>query len=113
MTCPRLSFGLVLCLALTACVAEEDTALVTPIEGEAGAFGEAADDVGGDNALPEECDAADYRPLIGTSIAAVTLPADDMIRAYGETDIVTQEYLPQRTNIIYGMDGVILRVTCG
>lgn len=61
----------------------------------------------------EQCDADDYRLLIGTPIAAVTLPQDDLIRAYGENDIITQDYLPQRTNIIYSMDGIIQRVTCG
>ena len=104
----RLS-GLVLCLALAGCAVEEEPALITPLEGGDLVSGED----GADGALPEECDAADYRPLIGSSIAAVTLPADPRVRAYGETDIITQDYLPQRTNIIYGGDGVILRVTCG
>lgn len=61
----------------------------------------------------EQCDADDYRLLIGTPISAVTLPQDDLIRAYGENDIITQDYLPQRTNIVYSMDGIIQRVECG
>ena len=61
----------------------------------------------------EQCDAADYRPLVGSNIAAVTLLNDPMLRAYGQGDIITQEYLPQRTNIVYGADGIILRVYCG
>lgn len=61
----------------------------------------------------ELCDAADYRPLIGSNIAATTLPRDPMIRAYGVNDIITQEYLPQRTNIVFDTDGVIVRVWCG
>ena len=101
--------GLVLCLALAGCAVEEEPALITPLEG-----GDIVSELEGAGAgLPEECDAADYRPLIGSSIAAVTLPTDPRVRAYGETDIITQDYLPQRTNIIYGADGVILRVTCG
>ena len=62
----------------------------------------------------ELCDAADYRGLIGTSIAATTLPADPMIRAFGENDIVTQDYRPHRTNIVYReKGGTIFRVYCG
>lgn len=61
----------------------------------------------------ELCDAADYRPLIGSNIAATTLPAGPRLRVYSVDDIVTQEYIPQRTNIIYRPDGTILRVECG
>ena len=66
-----------------------------------------------DAGLPEECDAAEYRGFIGQNIAAVTVPTGPMLRAYGETDIITQDYLPQRTNIVYNAEGTILRVTCG
>lgn len=61
----------------------------------------------------ELCDAADYRPLIGSNIAAATLPAGPRLRAFSVDDIVTQDYIPQRTNIIYRPDGTILRVECG
>ena len=61
----------------------------------------------------ELCDAADYRPLIGSNIAATTLPAGPRLRAFSVDDIVTQEYIPQRTNIIYQPDGTIIRVECG
>lgn len=61
----------------------------------------------------ELCDAADYRPLIGSNVAATTLPAGPRLRVYSVDDIVTQEYIPQRTNIIYRPDGTILRVECG
>ncbi len=61
----------------------------------------------------EQCDAADYRPLIGTTIAATTFPVDDRLRVFGENDIITQEYLPQRTNVVFGTDGLIARVYCG
>lgn len=61
----------------------------------------------------EECDAADYRHLVGTNIAAVTLPSGERMRVYGESDIITQEYIPQRTNIVYDAEGLILRAYCG
>lgn len=61
----------------------------------------------------EDCDAEAYRPLIGTPVAAASLPQSDMLRVYGVTDIVTQDYLPQRTNVVVGEDGLIRQVTCG
>ena len=61
----------------------------------------------------ELCDASDYRPLIGTNVAAATLPTGPMLRAYGVDDIVTQEYIPQRTNVVFDAGGVIVRVWCG
>ena len=61
----------------------------------------------------EMCDAEDYRSLIGSNIASVTLPSGPMLRAYGVDDIITQEYLPQRTNVVYGPEGKITRVYCG
>ena len=85
-----------------------------------GEVGDGAEDAGssdGDAADPpvlaEQCDAADYRALIGTSIAATTLEAGPKLRVFGEDDIVTQEYLPQRTNIVYDESGDITRVWCG
>ncbi len=61
----------------------------------------------------ELCEADAYRPLIGTNIAATSLPAGPMLRAFALTDIVTQDYLPQRTNIVYDDGGTITRVYCG
>jgi|GEM_PF-802566 len=61
----------------------------------------------------EQCDAADYRPMIGTAIAAATFPADDRLRVFSVNDIITQEYLPRRTNVVYDAEGLISRVYCG
>lgn len=99
-------------LALAACGAEEppfEEILIEPVEdGEQIASGP-------EDVIPalEQCDAADYRPMIGTPVAAATFPQDDMLRIYTVTDIITQEYLPQRTNIVVGIDGLIQRVDCG
>ena len=86
-----------------------DEIIVDPVE-----EGDAADE-GPVEVIPalEQCDAADYRPMIGTPVAAATFPQDDMLRIYAVNDIITQEYLPQRTNIVVGLDGLIQRVTCG
>ena len=72
-----------------------------------------ANATGDDGGLPEQCDAAEYRIHIGQNIATVTVPTGPMLRAYGDTDIVTQDYLPQRTNIVYDSAGIIRRVSCG
>ncbi len=61
----------------------------------------------------EECDAVGYRQLIGTPVADAFLPSSESLRVFGQTDIVTQEYLPQRTNIVYNAEGLIGRVYCG
>ena len=62
----------------------------------------------------EVCDAASYRNLVGQPVAATTFPAGPRLRVYSDSDVVTQEYLPNRTNIVYDdSSGVILRVFCG
>ena len=61
----------------------------------------------------ELCDARDYRPLIGAHIASVTLPKGPRLRAFSVDDIITQEYIPQRTNVRYDSDGTIIEVYCG
>ena len=113
--CPapcRLAF---LVLVLSACAPDvpDDRFGESIVEEGAGEESEASD---GGEALGdiEFCDAADYRGLIGSNIAAVTLPDDPTIRAFGENDIVTQDYRPNRTNIVYReKDGRIFRVYCG
>ena len=77
---------------------------------------EIAEDVSEGEATPiviAQCDAEDYRPLIGTSLDAATLPEGQFFRAYGENDIITQEYLPRRTNVVYDARKVVRDVYCG
>ncbi len=61
----------------------------------------------------EQCDAEGYRILIDTSVSAATLPEGPMLRVYGENDIITQEYLPRRTNVVYDARKVVRNVYCG
>lgn len=61
----------------------------------------------------ELCDADDYRPLVGTPVAATTFAAGPRLRVFGVDDLVTQEYLPNRTNVAYDRSGTIVRVWCG
>ncbi len=103
----RLTFS-VLLIALAACapdVPEDDPAIVTEVVVENGL----------EERIPEmeQCDAEDYRPLIGTPVAAAPFPIGNLLRVHGENDIIRQEYLPQRTNIVYDAEGLITRVACG
>ena len=60
----------------------------------------------------ELCDAKDYRDLIGSSVTATTFPEGPRLRVFTLTDIVTQDYIPQRTNVVHDK-GRISRVYCG
>ncbi len=99
------------CLILAACAASapndrapaEDRALPGPSEEIAG----------GGLAEIELCDAEEYRPLIGTDVAATSFPTNPNLRVFGVNDIVTQDYIPQRTNIVSDTAGRIIRVYCG
>lgn len=61
----------------------------------------------------ELCDARNYRPLIGQPVSATTFPASRNLRVYSVNDIVTNDYIPQRTNVVYGTNGKIQQVFCG
>ena len=63
--------------------------------------------------LLEECDAADYRRLIGTPVVEAGLIGGDRLQIFSVNAIVTQDYVPQRTNVVYDADGVISQVYCG
>lgn len=113
----RFSFG-VLFVVLAACapeVSDDTPAIVTEVVSEDG-LEENATEVGGlEVRIPEleQCDAEEYRPLIGTPVAATTFATSDRLRVYGANDIITQDYLPQRTNVVYDAEGLITRVSCG
>lgn len=61
----------------------------------------------------ELCDAEDYRPLVGQNVASASFPAGPMLRVFGINDIVTQDYVPQRTNVVYDNARTIVRIYCG
>lgn len=60
-----------------------------------------------------DCNLAQYRPLIGQAAADQFLPTGPELRVFSESDIVTQELLPKRTNIVTNANGIIVRVFCG
>ena len=59
------------------------------------------------------CGADEYQSLLGSNIAAVTLPAESNIRTIGPDEAVTMDFLPSRLNIAYDDSGTITRVYCG
>lgn len=83
--------------------ASEDRALPGPSE-EVGGSGLAA---------IELCDAPDYRPLVGSSVDATAFSTGPSLRVFGIDDIVTQDYIPQRTNVVHDDARRIVRVYCG
>ena len=85
-------------------------------DADLGDNGDVAEEVVEDEGEPiviEQCDAETYRPFIGSSVADAALPDDAGVRVFGENDIVTQEYLPRRTNIVYDGRQIIRAVYCG
>ena len=61
----------------------------------------------------ELCDARNYRNLVGQPAGGTIFPIGPELRVFGVDDIVTQEYVPQRTNIVADDSGTIVRVYCG
>lgn len=61
----------------------------------------------------DTCGAAGYENLVGSSIAAVSLPAGPKLRVIGPDDLVTADFMEDRVNIAYDAAGRIFQVTCG
>lgn len=69
-------------------------------------------------ATPAEdlCSASAYQGLVGqdrAAVAAAGLEPGPKTRIYGPTDMITEDFRPDRINVV--MDGTdrVLRVTCG
>lgn len=87
---PRLAPALILLTALAAC--QEETS--TDVE-------------------DDPCGRATYAGLIGTNIAAVTLPGDLRHRVIPPDTAVTMDFVPERLNILTDAEGMILSLRCG
>ncbi|MDA8586235.1 I78 family peptidase inhibitor [Rhodobacteraceae bacterium] len=61
----------------------------------------------------EFCDASDYRSLVGTNVEATVFPEGSNFRVFSLDDIVTRDFIPQRTNVVYTSNGEISEVYCG
>ncbi len=60
----------------------------------------------------DTCGAAAYRAMIGTSIAAASFPATPNIRVIMPDSAVTQDFRPDRLNVIVDADGNIAALEC-
>lgn len=61
----------------------------------------------------DECGASGYVGMVGTSIAAITLPSSLNHRVIGPDTMVTYDYVPERINFHTDKNGIILSVSCG
>lgn len=107
----RFTFSALLLAALAACASTPPDDRQLP---EGGALPGPSEEIeGGGLAAIELCDAGDYRGLVGTDVGATTFPASDNLRVFGINDIVTQDYIPHRTNVVFDSSRQIVRVYCG
>ncbi len=75
----------------------------------------ACDMVAGGRAAPGDCGAAGLQSLVGqgdAALAAITFPVD-AVRFIEPGMAVTQDFNPERLNIIYDEAGLIAEVKCG
>lgn len=104
-------------IAFTLCFLAGGCAPTTPddrvFSGDRALPGPSEDVSGSGLAGIEQCDAETYRPLVGTDVGSTRFPAGASLRVFGVNDIVTQDYIPQRTNVVFDRDRRILRVYCG
>lgn len=112
-------FGLILGVLILASCASDGTQVVEDIttgaslpSGAQAGDGTAVD-AEADGTSTELCDAASYRSLIGTNISDAVAPEGTNLRVFSINDIVTRDFIPQRTNVVYETDGEITQVYCG
>ncbi|OQW57520.1 MAG: hypothetical protein A4S17_04740 [Proteobacteria bacterium HN_bin10] len=60
----------------------------------------------------DTCGAAQYAGMIGSNIAAVTFPAESGIRIIQPDSIVTEDFRPERLNVIVDANGAITALQC-
>lgn len=60
----------------------------------------------------DTCNGRQYAAMVGSNLAAVTLPADAGIRVIQPDSVVTQDFNPQRINFIVDASGVITSIEC-
>ena len=71
---------------------------------------------GGGAAAPDPtdpCGAKGYSSLLGSPLAAVTLPADLNDRVIRPGEAVTLDYDPTRLNLELDANGIIIGLSCG
>lgn len=81
------------------------------------AFAESCSPEAADPAVPaaeaDTCGARGYAAMVGTSIAAITLPADLNARVIPPDSAITMDFQPSRINFDLDANGVVTRIWCG
>lgn len=95
-------------LALVAC----GQTTTTPAEEPAEAPPAAAPQTREEATAQDTCGGSAYRSMVGSNLAAVTLPADANIRVVQPDTVVTEDFRPDRINIIVDANGAITAVEC-
>lgn len=110
----RRSIVILAVMAATACAPTTPDDRDGAVESEIRPLPGPSEQVGGEGlAAIEMCDAEDYRPLVGQNVSSASFPTGPMLRVFGANDIVTQDYVPQRTNVVYDSARIIVRIYCG
>lgn len=105
----RVSMVTAALFALAAC--GQTTTVETPAETPV-AEAPAAPTTAAEATAQDTCGAAQYRALVGSQLAAVTLPTESGIRIIQPDSVVTQDFRADRLNVIVGADGVITGLEC-
>jgi hypothetical protein len=116
MTIEKLLFVTLACGALAACTPPSKDATddaPAPQGSDAPVDTQDGPPVTTPDPVPADCDVASYQSLVGSNVAAVTLPADLAHRIYKQGDPVTMDYRPDRLNIVTDENGVVIEVKCG
>lgn len=66
-----------------------------------------------ETAQPQRCSPVAWTSLVGTPVAALTLPAGLQHRIYRRGDMVSADYSEDRLNIVTDGGGIIVEVSCG
>lgn len=61
----------------------------------------------------QACSPLAWASLVGTPVAALSLPAGLEHRIYRRGDMVTADYIENRLNIVTDAGGTIVEVSCG
>lgn len=94
--------------ALAAC-GQTTNAVDAPVTSEPAAAGP---QTAAEATAQDTCGASQYSATIGSNIAAVTFPADSGIRIIQPDSMVTEDFRPNRLNVIVDAAGIITGLEC-
>jgi hypothetical protein len=97
-------------LFASACTPPENSPPAPPAEPAAEA--PAAPMTAAEATAQDTCGASGYRAMVGSNVAAITLPAGLNHRIIAPDSVVTQDFNPQRINFITDANGAITSVEC-